>query len=158
HRPAVPPRAGRGHLLDFAHDPQNVPRPSGPGPTDLAARPDDAAGERQSALNQQAHGDRGGVPAARRQSGKQRALRLLVIEVEGLRIELTGERLDLRRVDDMGRAGETPSDGEVLEIKAILTPEFMWFRHRDLPVQVTCMMIVTALYCVNAAQELREHA
>src|SRR5262249_27767058 len=49
-RPAVRARAGWGHLLDFAHDAQNVPRPGGLGPTDLAARPDDAAGERQSAL------------------------------------------------------------------------------------------------------------
>jgi hypothetical protein len=62
------------------------------------------------------------VPAARRQSGKQRALRLLLVEVEGLRIELAGERLDLRRVDDVGRAREPPSDGEVLEIEAALPP------------------------------------
>src|SRR5262249_52130254 len=115
-------------------------------------------GERQSALNQEAHGDGGGVAAARRQSGKQRALRLLLVEVEGLRIELTGERLDLRRVDDMGRAGEPPSDGEVLEIEAALPPEFLWLRHPCLPWLVTCIMIVTCLYSVNAAQELRQHA
>src|SRR5262249_28490932 len=114
-------------------DAQNVPRPGGPGPTDLAARPNDAAGERQSALNQEAHGDRGGVPAARRQSRKQRALRPLVVEVEGLRIELAGERLDLGRVDDMGRAREPPPDGEVLEIEAAFSPQFLWFRHRYLP-------------------------
>jgi hypothetical protein len=42
--------------------------------------------------------------------------------VEGLRIELAGERLDLRRVDDVGRAREPPSDGEVLEIEAALPP------------------------------------
>src|SRR5262249_18330919 len=117
---------------DFAHDAQNVPRPGGLGPVDLAARPDDAPGKRQSALNQEAHGDRGGVPAARRQSREQRALRPLVIEVEGLRIELPGERLDLRRVDDMGRARESPSDGEVLEIEAAFSPQFLWFRHRYL--------------------------
>src|SRR5262249_27766314 len=93
----------------------------------------DAAGERQSALNQEAHGDSGGVPAARRQSGKQRALRLLLIEVEGLRIELTGERLDLRRVDDMGRAGEPPSDGEVLEVEAALSRGFIGLGRPFLP-------------------------
>jgi len=60
------------------------------------------------------------VPAARRQSGKQRALRRLLIEVEGLGIELAGERLDLRRVDDVPCAAKTPSDGEVLEVEAIL--------------------------------------
>src|SRR4029453_866998 len=107
-------------------------------------RPDDAADERQSALNQEAHGDRGGVPAAGRQSRKQRALRPLVVEVEGLRIELAGERLDLGRVDDMGRAREPLPDGEVLEIEAAFSPQFLWFRHRYLPRLVTCIMIVTA--------------
>jgi hypothetical protein len=42
--------------------------------------------------------------------------------VEGLRIELAGERLDLGRVDDMGRAREPPPDGEVLEIEAAFSP------------------------------------
>src|SRR5262249_34966319 len=98
-----------------------------------APRPDDAAGERQSALDQQAHGNRGRVPAARRQSGKQRAPRRLVIEVERLRIELAGERLDLRRIDDMGGAGETPSDREVLEIETTLSRDFMGLGHAYLP-------------------------
>src|SRR5262249_6298927 len=95
-------------------------------------------GERQSALNQEAHGDRGGVPAAGRQSRKQRALRPLVVEVEGLWIKLASERLDLRRVDDMGRAREPPPDGEVLEIEAAFSPQFLWFRHRYLPRSILC--------------------
>src|SRR5262249_32288457 len=96
--------------------------------------------------------DRGGVQATRRQPGKQRALRRLLIEVEGLRIELTGERLDLRRVDDMGRAGEPPSDGEVLEVEAILPLDFKRFGHRDLPaLAVICIMIVTRCQCSTRA-------
>jgi hypothetical protein len=39
------------------------------------------------------------VPAARRQARKQATLRRLLIEVEGLRVVLSGERLDLRRVE-----------------------------------------------------------
>src|SRR5262249_61767452 len=105
----------------------------GSAPFASAARPDDAAGERQSALDQEADGDRGGVPAARRQSGKQCALRRLLVEVEGLRIELAGERLDLRRVDAVGRAREPPSDGEILEIEATLSRDFMGLGHRYLP-------------------------
>jgi hypothetical protein len=73
------------------------------------------------------------MPAACGQSGKQRALRRLVIEVEGLRIELAGEGLDLRRVDDVGRAAKTPSDGEVLQVEAILPRDFNRFGHRYLP-------------------------
>src|SRR5262249_57815047 len=54
---------------------------------------------------------------------------------------------------------EPPPDGEVLQIEAAFSPQFLWFRHRYLArVLVTCITIVTALYCVNAAQELREHA
>src|SRR5262249_59413624 len=112
---------------------RTAPRRRGLGPIDLAARPDDAAGERQSALDQQAHGNRGRVPTARRQSGKQRAPRRLVIEVERLRIELAGERLDLRRIDDMGGAGGTPSDREGLERETTLSREFIGLGRAYLP-------------------------
>src|SRR5262249_49611911 len=126
-------RRGGGDRRIWAPGAPNAPRRGGLGRVHPAPRPDDAAGERQSALTQEAHGDRGGVPAAGRQSRKQRALGPLVVEVEGLRIELAGERLDLRRVDDMGRAREPPPDGEVLEIEAAFSPQFLWFRHRYLP-------------------------
>jgi hypothetical protein len=52
--------------------------------------------------------------------------------MEGLRIELARERLDLGRVDDMGGAGKTPSDGEILEVEAILSRDFMGLGHRYL--------------------------
>src|SRR5262249_8675256 len=88
-----------------------------------------------------------------------RALRLLVIEVEGLRIELTGERLDLRRVDDMGRAREPPSDGEVLEKEATLSRDFRGLGHAYLPrLESNLHHDSDSLYYVNAAQELRQHA
>src|SRR5262249_59587957 len=113
--------------------PAEPPRPGGGGQRAPPAAPDEPADERQSALDQEAHGDGGGVPAARRQSAKQRVRRFLLVEVEGLRVELTGEGLDLLRVDDTGRAREPPSDGEAVEIEAALSPEFLWFRHRHLP-------------------------
>jgi hypothetical protein len=53
--------------------------------------------------------------------------------MEGLRIELARERLDLGRVDDMGGAGKTPSDGEVLEVEATLSRDFMGLWDRYLP-------------------------
>ena len=62
--PASGPRAGRHDLLDFAYDLEDIARPRRLRPTDLAAGADDPAHERQSRLDQQAHGDRRRMPAA----------------------------------------------------------------------------------------------
>jgi hypothetical protein len=90
-------------------------------PFKFTASPDDTAGERQAALDQEAHGNRSRVPTACRQARKQCVLGRLVVEVEGLRIELTGKSFDLLLINDMGSAGEAPPDVEIIEIDPILT-------------------------------------
>jgi hypothetical protein len=42
------------------------------------------------------------------------------IEVKGLRVELTGKRLNLRLVQRVGAAGKPLPDVEIVEIKAII--------------------------------------
>jgi hypothetical protein len=81
--------------------------------------------------------------------------------VERLRIELSGKRLDLRLVDEVGGAGEAPAGMQVFEIKPLtFVLQLAWFRHGPPPSLdlVTCIMIVTILYCVNATQAPRQHA
>jgi hypothetical protein len=56
------------------------------------------------------------VPAAGGEAAEQRPARCGVVEVERLRIELRRIGLDLRLIDDVGRAGEAPADLEVLEV------------------------------------------
>jgi hypothetical protein len=43
-----------------------------------------------------------------------------IIEVKGLRVELTGKRLDLLLVQHVGAAGKPLPDVEIVEIKAII--------------------------------------
>src|SRR5215831_15002878 len=90
----------------------------GLGPLDLAARPDDAAGDRQPAVIEQAHGDRRRVPAAGGKPLKE-GMPCRLVEVEGLRIELAGKGLDLVRVQRMGPAGEFLTDPEIVEIEKL---------------------------------------
>ena len=60
-----------------------------------------------------------------------------VVEMEGLRIELSGERLDLRFIDGVRGAGEAPADLEVLEIKPmIVVLKLAWFRHGPPPPRI----------------------
>src|SRR5882724_1493114 len=129
--PAVRARTRRRYFQDLALHPEDVARARRPGPADLSAGADDAARDRRAALHQESHGDRRRVPAARRQAGEQRALRGLVIEVEGLRIELAGEGLDLRRVHRMRSAGEPLPDPEIVEIEAALSVMLVRLRHRS---------------------------
>jgi hypothetical protein len=49
--------------------------------------------------------------------------------MERLRIELARERLDLRRVDDMGCAGEALADVKILEIEPPAATAFIASRH-----------------------------
>src|SRR5262249_45799619 len=102
---------------DFAFDLKRVPRPRWLWPGELAAGADDTVGKRQTALDQKAHGDRRGMPAARHQAREQRVLGGVRIKMEGLRIELAGERCDLRGIDAMGSADEALSGFEIFEVK-----------------------------------------
>src|ERR1039457_2144821 len=94
HNALVRFRARRQYFDDLAFHPQNIASARGPWPSDIPAQTDDARGERQSGCDQEPHGDRGGVPAARRQSPKDAGLGSRFIQVERLRIELRGERFD----------------------------------------------------------------
>src|SRR6516165_11308070 len=88
-------------------------------PLDLAARSDDAAGDRQPTVNEQAHGDRCRVPAAGGKLLKEGMPRRRLVEMEGLRIELAGKGLDLARVQRIGPAGEFLADPEIVEIEKL---------------------------------------
>ena len=60
-----------------------------------------------------------------------------VVEVEGLRIELSGKRLDLRFIDGVRGAGEAPADLEVLEIEPMIVAlKLAWFRHGPPPPRI----------------------
>src|SRR4029077_14282254 len=48
-----------------------------------------------------------------------------VIEVEGLRIELTGKFFDLLLINDVGSARKALPDVEVIEIEPIVDAEFL---------------------------------
>src|SRR5262249_24704153 len=78
---------------------------------------DQAVGKRY-AIDQHAHGHRRGVPAARRQALEQRILGRFLVEVEGLRVVVGGEALDLRGVERPRSAGESLPDVEIFEVKA----------------------------------------
>src|ERR1039458_9723974 len=94
HNALVRFRARRQYFDDLAFHPQNIASARGPWPSDIPAQTDDARGERQSGCDQEPHGDRSGVPAARSQSSKDAGLGSRFIQVERLRIELRGERFD----------------------------------------------------------------
>ena len=55
------------------------------------------------------------MPAARREAGEDRATRGLVVEVEGLRVELGGEGGDRGGIDAQRGRGKFLPDNEVLE-------------------------------------------
>jgi len=104
------PGSRRSNVQDFTFNPQSITWSGRIWPNKFSANPDDTAGDRQTALDQKAHGDRGSVPTACRQARKQGVLGSLVIKVEGLRIELTGKCFDLLLINDVGCACEALPD------------------------------------------------
>src|ERR1051326_6550143 len=94
-----------------------VARPHGQRPAEFVeARADDAARRLELALDEKPHRERGGVPAARREAGEDRAARRFLLEVGGVRIELGREGLDLLLVDGDAPGAVDLADGEVLEV------------------------------------------
>src|SRR5439155_7187514 len=92
--------------------------PGAPGPWQaefVEAGAHDAAAGFEVALDQQPHGDRGGVPTAGGQPAKYRGARVLV-EVEWLGIELDGEGLDVSGLDRQPAGTEGLSDGEAFKV------------------------------------------
>src|SRR5262249_51659829 len=68
------------------------------------------------ALHQQPHRQGGGMPAARRETAENRVLRCLLVEMEGLRIELGGEVFDPLCIDAQSSGGECLAYSEVFEV------------------------------------------
>jgi len=98
---------------------QLIAGPHGLRPAELVeARADDPARGLQLAFDQQPHGHRGGVPAARRQAPEYRAARGLFVEMEGLRIEFGGESFDPFLLDPQASGAEGLALREVLEISS----------------------------------------
>src|SRR5262249_44756827 len=78
---------------------------------------DDAAGGLELAVDQKPHGHRGGMPAARRQAAEDARVRRVLVEMERLRIELGGKRLDAFLVDAQLRRAEGLTDREVFQVE-----------------------------------------
>ena len=106
--------ARRYDLSDLAEDLNLITGARRPRPRDLDTRAYDAPGDGRATLDEQPHGDRGRVPAAGGEAAKQRLGGCLLVEVEGLRVELAREPLNLVRVHDVLRASEALSDAEIV--------------------------------------------
>src|SRR5439155_6496435 len=110
-------RLRRPHLEDLALDAQLVARAHGPRPAELVeARAEDSASGLHLALDDEPHGERRGVPAARREALEERIVRGSFVEVIGLRIVLRGECLDRFRIDAKAPGSEFLAGGEIFEI------------------------------------------
>ena len=101
---AIGPRARRHDLDHFAFNVQGIARSCRGWPVDLSSRADNSARQRQPALDIETHRNCSGVPAACSQALEECVFGGLLVGVEGLRIKLNRERLDLRFVNRMGRA------------------------------------------------------
>jgi len=116
-QPLVRTRLRRPYLEHFALDAQRIPRTHGPWPAAfLNASTDNAASRREIALDQEPHGDRGGVPPAGGQSAEYGVARRLLVEVEGLWIEGGGKGLDLRCIDTQPPGAERLPHSKIFEI------------------------------------------
>jgi hypothetical protein len=65
---------------------------------------------------EETHGDRRGVPAARREAAQDRALRGFLIEMEWLRIEFGGKGFYPRGIDPQTTRAEFLAHDEILKI------------------------------------------
>ena len=86
----------RGSYFEhFAFDPKLIPWPNRSWPAEFVkAGADDAASGFEIAVDQEAHRDRGGVPAARSETAKYRLGGGPFVEMKRLRIEFGGKALD----------------------------------------------------------------
>ena len=109
-------RARRGDLDDLRLHLQDIVRTSGLWPGDLPTRADDAISQWQ-ARGEQFHGNGGGVPAARRQSQKERVPGAVLVQMKDLRVELPGECLDLFGVHLVLSTHETVAGFQVFQVQ-----------------------------------------
>jgi hypothetical protein len=114
YRAAIGPRARWRDFNDFALNMEYVPGTGRCRPAQLSPGADEAAGEWRTTLDIQTHRDRGGVSTARRQALEERALSGMLVRVEGLRIDLNSECLDLRFVKPVRPAGKALSDMKIV--------------------------------------------
>src|SRR5262249_25671800 len=114
---AVGFRARGPDLQDLGLDPQAIPRPGRARPGDLAAQPDEAAGDLGPAVHQETHGYGRRVPAARRQRTEHGAAGTFLTQVKGLGVEGPGKVGYFLRGHDFGPAGEALADLEVFEVQ-----------------------------------------
>src|SRR5712691_6127853 len=116
-QPLVQTRLRRPHLEHFALDAQRIPRTHGPWPAALLkAGANEAASGCEIALDQEPHGDRGGVPPAGCQSAEYRVARHLLVEMAGLWIEGGGKGRDLLCVDPQPPGAARVRHGTIVEI------------------------------------------
>ena len=111
--------AGRPELEDLGLDMEDRIRSRRPRPGDLAAGPDQPAGNAHSALDLEPHGDRRRVPAAGHQPLKNVCLRRLGVEMKRLGVELRRECLDLRFVERMRAGSESLANVQVVEVERL---------------------------------------
>jgi hypothetical protein len=117
HHALLGARLRRAHLEDLGLDVQLVARAHRPRPAELVEPgPDDTARGLEVALDQEPHGHRRRVPAARREPAEERRRRRGVVQVKRLRIELGGEALDPLFLDAQRRRAEFLPDGEIFQI------------------------------------------
>src|SRR5262245_26271626 len=117
-RPALAPGAG-DDFHDLTFDVEHIVRPRGGGPGDFSPEADEAASDRQAAVDLEAHGDRRRMPAARREPTKDGSLRGLAIRMKRLRVELARECHDLSLVERMRAAREAASDVKVVQVEEL---------------------------------------
>src|SRR5829696_6873442 len=100
-------RPRQSHFQHFALEAKFVSRTNRTRPAEfIESRADDAARRLELASDQEPHCHGCGVPAASRQSAEHRLLRGLLVEMEGMRIEVGGEPLDLFLVDHKAPGAE----------------------------------------------------
>src|SRR5215471_11745294 len=115
-QPLLGTRLRWAHLDNLALDPQFITRAHRVRPTEFVeASADDATSGFELALDQEPHGERRRVPAARRQAAEYAVAGGVLVEMERLRIELGGKALDPIAVDAGATRTVGLANGKVLE-------------------------------------------
>ena len=104
------------HLEHFALNAQLIPRPYRTRPAEFVEPgANDTADGLDVAFDQEAHGKRGGVPAAGGKSAEQALARGLPVEMKGLRIELAREAHDFCRRNRYRSCREALADVQIVQ-------------------------------------------
>src|SRR6266446_1159805 len=115
-QPLIGTRPRGPHLENLALGAQLISRPHRPWPAELvSAGAHDATGGFEVAVDQEPHGDGGGVPTAGDQSSEDRVAGGFLVGMERLRIELGAECLDSLLVDPQPTGAKGLPDGKVFE-------------------------------------------